>query len=49
MRLFTIILISAILAGCASTKPPTCDGRDRRPVNALPHAGAIYPSCGLAA
>lgn len=49
MRLLVIILISTALAGCASTKLATCDGQDRRPVNAPPHAGATYPSCGLAA
>lgn len=49
MRLFIFLLISAFLAGCVSTKLPTCDGTERRPVNAPPHAGAAYPSCGLAA
>ena len=49
MRLLVIILVSTILAGCASTKVPSCDGLDRRPVNAPPHAGATYSSCGLTA
>lgn len=49
MRLLIIILISTVLTGCASKKLATCDGQDRRPVNAPHHAGVIYPSCGMAA
>lgn len=49
-RLLTLLAIASALAGCASTGLPTCDGRDRRPINVPPRAEMIsYPSCGAAA
>jgi hypothetical protein len=47
-KLILMIVIPAILAGCAA-KLPTCDGSHRRPINAATQAGAAYPSCGAAA
>lgn len=50
---FTILLAGVLLAGCASTRLPTCDGRHRRPINPPAQAGLTppihYPSCGAAA
>lgn len=49
-HLFLLVLIGMTLAGCASAgRLPTCDGSDRRPVNAPPQARATYHSCGMAA
>lgn len=47
-NLLITALLAAALAGCAATLP-TCDGRDRRPVNAPARADIIHPSCGSAA
>ena len=47
-RLLTMLALASILAGCAGTTP-TCDGKDRRPINAPAKAVVKYPSCGLAA
>lgn len=40
--------MASALAGCAGATP-TCDGQDRRPINAPAKAEVKYPSCGLAA
>lgn len=48
MRKLIPLLIASLLAGCASALP-TCDGRDRRPINPPAQVGASYPSCGAAA
>jgi uncharacterized protein YceK len=47
-RLLILLAIASVLGGCAST-PPTCDGTDRRPINAPDHANVWYPSCGTTA
>lgn len=47
-RLLIVLALAGILAGCAGTTP-TCDGEDRRPINAPAKAEVKYPSCGLAA
>jgi len=47
-RILIALVAASMLAGCAGT-PPTCDGEDRRPINAPAKAEARYPSCGLAA
>jgi|GEM_PF-1901763 PBP1b-binding outer membrane lipoprotein LpoB len=47
-RLLIVLALASILAGCAGTTP-TCDGKDRRPINAPAKAEVKYPSCGLAA
>jgi len=43
-NLFTLLVMASTLAGCASTLP-TCDGKDRRPINVPVQAGIGYPSC----
>jgi hypothetical protein len=43
-NLFTLLVIASALVGCASTLP-TCDGKDRRPINVPDQAGIDYPSC----
>ncbi|WP_296948405.1 hypothetical protein [uncultured Massilia sp.] len=49
MRKLTLLVAIAVsLAGCA-TRPPGCDGKDRRPVNVPAQAGITHPSCGTAA
>lgn len=47
-KLFVITLLGGLLAGCASTMP-TCDGNERRPVNASPQARTTYHNCGATA
>lgn len=47
-KLILLAVFSVSLAGCA-TRPPGCDGKDRRPVNVPAQAGNTYPSCGMAA
>jgi len=47
-KLILLVVISAMVAGCAGTLP-TCDGSHRRPINAPVQAGFAYPSCGAAA
>lgn len=47
-RILIMLAVTSVLAGCAGTTP-TCDGEDRRPINAPPKAEIKYPSCGLAA
>ena len=47
-KLILLVVTAASLAGCA-TRPPGCDGKDRRPINAPAQAGTTYPSCGTAA
>jgi hypothetical protein len=34
MRPLTLILSLLLLAGCGHRPPPSCDGRDKRPLNA---------------
>lgn len=48
-RLIPTVLfaISLALTGCATKAPASCDGADRRPVNAPAHAGVVYQSCGV--
>lgn len=47
-RLLIVLAIASILVGCASTTH-SCDGKDRRPINAPAKVEVKYPSCGLAA
>lgn len=47
-KLILLAVTLAVLGGCAS-RLPTCDGTDRRPVNAPVQTGTTYPSCGAAA
>jgi hypothetical protein len=47
-KLFTLLTFASLFAGCAS-KPPTCDGKERRPINVPAQTGITYPSCGIAA
>ncbi|MCS0585423.1 hypothetical protein NX784_27965 [Massilia pinisoli] len=47
-KLILLVVTLAVLDGCAS-RPPTCDGTDRRPINVSAQTGATYPSCGTAA
>jgi hypothetical protein len=47
-RVLTLAAIAGILAGCANTALPTCDGKDRRPINVTFRAEIINPSCGSA-
>lgn len=50
MRALLILLaLASALTGCASTAVPTCDSKDRRPINAPASAGVFHPSCGTAA
>lgn len=44
-KLIALLAMASILAGCASTLP-TCDGKNRRPINDPVHAGVRYPNCG---
>jgi uncharacterized protein YceK len=43
-NLLILLVVASVLAGCASTLP-TCDGKDRRPINAPVRAQVDYPSC----
>lgn len=43
-NLLTLLVLAGALAGCAHALP-TCDGKDRRPINAPAHAQVDYPSC----
>jgi hypothetical protein len=47
-KLIALLAMASTLAGCASTLP-TCDGKDRRPINVPVYAGAHNPSCGSTA
>jgi uncharacterized protein YceK len=47
-KILTLLALASTLSGCASTLP-TCDGKDRRPINVPVHAEIQYPSCGIAA
>jgi uncharacterized protein YceK len=47
-KLIALLAMASILAGCASTLP-TCDGKDRRPINLPAQAGTHYTSCGTTA
>lgn len=44
-KLMLMLVITSALAGCASTLP-TCDGKERRPINAPVQADVFYASCG---
>lgn len=44
-NLLTLLAMAGALAGCAHT-PPSCDGKDRRPINVPASAQVDYPSCG---
>lgn len=44
-KLFLLLVTTSALAGCASALP-TCDGKDRRPINSPVQAGIDHPSCG---
>lgn len=46
---YAIVILIVILSGCASKKPLSCDGSNRRPINAIQQANVIYPSCALKA
>lgn len=46
LRLLALTVVVAA-AGCAH-QPPSCDGKDRRPINADRQAGITFPSCGQA-
>jgi hypothetical protein len=48
-RLLILLALASALTGCASTSIPTCDGKERRPINAPAHADVLYPSCSTAA
>ena len=48
-RVLILLALATALTGCASTGTPTCDGKDRRPINAPARAGGFHPSCGTAA
>jgi hypothetical protein len=48
-KLLILLALASTLAGCASTTLPTCDGKDRRPINTPARADVFYPSCGTAA
>lgn len=43
-----LLILSVTLTGCAH-KPPSCDGSNRRPLNAPKQAGVSYESCGQVA
>jgi uncharacterized protein YceK len=47
-RLMFVLTVVCTLAGCATTLP-TCDGKERRPINAPVKAEVSYPSCGHSA
>jgi uncharacterized protein YceK len=47
-KFFMLLAIAATVAGCASTLP-SCDGKNRRPVNTPARAEVFYPSCGATA
>lgn len=46
LRVLALTVVVAA-AGCAH-QPPSCDGKDRRPINADRQAGITFPSCGQA-
>ena len=48
-RILILLALTSVLSGCASTILPTCDGKDRRPINTPARADVLYPSCGTAA
>jgi uncharacterized protein YceK len=47
-RLLILLVMTSILAGCASTLR-ICDGEDRRPINVPDRAEVAYPSCNTTA
>jgi len=47
-NVLTLLIVVGILTGCASATP-TCDGKDRRPINIPAQARMDYPSCGASA
>jgi uncharacterized protein YceK len=44
-KLMTLLALASVLSGCASTLP-TCDGKDRRPINVPARVEVPHPSCG---
>lgn len=48
-RLSILLALAGALTGCASTTLPTCDGKDRRPINTPASTAVLYPSCGVTA
>lgn len=38
---YLMVLSVCLIVGCASTKPPTCKGDSRRPVNAGQQVGSV--------
>lgn len=48
-NLLIMLAIACVLAGCANVVLPTCDGKDRRPINDVARAEVVHPSCGAAA
>lgn len=48
-RLLILLALASALSGCASTTLPTCDGKDRRPINTPARVDVFHPSCGTAA
>lgn len=47
-KILIMLAAAGALVGCAGSLP-TCDGEDRRPINAPAKAEVVYPSCGAAA
>lgn len=48
-KILILLALASILSGCVSTTLPSCDGKDRRPVNTPARADVFHPSCGTAA
>lgn len=45
-RFLSIAVLIAFLSGCATKTPASCDGLQRRPINAPALTGVVYKSCG---
>jgi uncharacterized protein YceK len=43
-KILILLALASVLHGCASVLP-TCDGKDRRPINAPVKADVVHPSC----
>ena len=48
-KILILLALASILSGCVSTTLPSCDGKDRRPINTPARADVFHPSCGTAA
>lgn len=46
-RLIASLTLVCVLSGCASPLP-SCDGKDRRPINQAARVPMTYASCGSA-